>query len=227
MIKLLSKTIVLGVLLAASSLQAEAIDWPQQLVAKNGSSVLIYQPQVEIFSGNSIEGRAAVSVTTSASDAAPVFGAIWFKAKIDTDRDARTAVIRDFEVGDIRFADASGDEMQKLSDFIETQLAGTHLSISVDQLLADLDKAEAGQETSSLKHEPPKIILSTEPAILISIDGEPVLQAIDGSDYERVVNSAFLIVKDGRDYFLYIGSNAWEFGFSYRQRRSRLLLIYR
>ena len=209
MIKLLSKTIVLGVLLAASSLQAEAIDWPQQLVAKNGSSVLIYQPQVEIFSGNSIEGRAAVSVTTSASDAAPVFGAIWFKAKIDTDRDARTAVIRDFEVGDIRFADASGDEMQKLSDFIETQLAGTHLSISVDQLLADLDKAEAGQETSSLKHEPPKIILSTEPAILISIDGEPVLQAIDGSDYERVVNSAFLIVKDGRDYFLYIGSNAW------------------
>lgn len=209
MIKPLSKTVFFLFLFAVSSLQAASISWPQRLVANNGASVLIYQPQIEAFSGNNIEGRAAVSVTTSESGAAPVFGAIWFKAKLDTDRDARTAIIRNFEVGDIRFADASGEDMQKVASFIERQLADSHLSISVDQLLADLDKDSGELRPSSLKHEPPEIMLSTEPALLVSIDGDPVLQEIEGSDYERVVNSAFLIVKDGRDYFLYIGSNSW------------------
>jgi hypothetical protein len=32
---------------------------------------------------------------------------------------------------------------------------------------------------------------------------------IDGSRYERVVNTPFLLVRGGKDYYLYIGSNAW------------------
>lgn len=41
------------------------------------------------------------------------------------------------------------------------------------------------------------------------IDGEPVFREIEGSRYERVVNSPFLIARGGKDLYLYIGSNAW------------------
>jgi hypothetical protein len=192
-----------------STAQAEIVGWPQQLVGDNGAVVLIYQPQVEMFSGNSIEARAAVSVKSVETKDVPMFGAIWIQARIDVDRDTRTAVIRDVDIGDIRFADASREQMEKLAGFIEEKIEGSSFGISVDQLLADLDTQTSEPVSSALKHEAPNILFSSRPAMLVSIDGEPVMEEIEGSDYERVVNSAFLIVKDGRDYFLYVGSDAW------------------
>ncbi len=203
-----SVTIMLTLIAMVSAVQAQEIVWPQELVGDEGSVVLIYQPQVEEFSGNSFEARAAVSVKTPATGDVPVFGAVWIDAKLDINRDTRTAVIRDIDISNVRFADASDAETEALAKFIESRMEGSSIPISVDQLLADLDTAErAGQ--ADLQHAPPKIVGSTEPAILVSIDGEPVLQDIDGSGIERVVNSAFLIVKDGRSYYLYVGSNAW------------------
>jgi len=199
----------ISLFLLASLSHANGASWPQEIVAESGAVVLLYQPQVEEFSGNDLVGRAAVSAKSAATGNVPVFGAIWFEAKIDTDRDARTAIIRDLQIVDIRFAEASDEQKQQLAQLIENQIGQTNFTISVDQLLADLDAKTAGIAEAELKHNPPKIVLSTEPAILVSIDGEPTLQKIDGSNYERVVNTAFLIVKDGANHYLYIGSNAW------------------
>lgn len=88
-------------------------------------------------------------------------------------------------------------------------MQGSNLEISVDQLLADLDATDGDFGKADLNHTPPEIILSTVPAMLVSIDGDPVLQEIEGSNYERIVNSAFLIVKDARTHYLYVGSNTW------------------
>jgi len=189
---------------------AENISWPQEIVAGNGAVVIVYQPQIEEFSGNDLVGRAAISVKKPEADNVPVFGAIWFEAKIDTDREARTATIRDVDIIDVRFAEASDEQKKQLAGFIEDQVEQAHFTISVDQLLADLDAEKAGVAEAELKHNPPKIILSTRPALLVSIDGEPVFEMIDGSRYERVVNTPFLLVRGGKDYYLYIGSNAWN-----------------
>ena len=193
----------------ATMAHSQEITWPQELSGDDGGVILIYQPQVEVFTGNNLEARAAVSVKTAASGDTPVFGAIWIVSKIDTNRDTRTAIIRDIEISDVRFADASDDQKDALAKFIEAKVEGSTLTISVDQLLADLDAEGAGIAQADLRHEPPIIKLSTKPAILVSIDGDPVLQEIDGSNYERVVNSAFLIVKDGGTHYLYVGSNTW------------------
>ena len=193
------------------SAQSLAADWPQQLTADSGAVLVIYQPQVEEFTGNSLEARAAVSVKET-PDAAPVFGAIWIKARIDTNRDTRTAVLRSLEVSDVRFADASEENKEKLAQWIESEVSGSSFAFSVDQLLADLDQSQVSEVEADLKHDAPKIMLSKEPALLVSIDGDPVFKEIEGSSYERVVNTPFLIVKDGRKFYLYIGSNAWYEG---------------
>ena len=195
--------------LLTTAANAEEITWPQELVADNGATVTIYQPQVESFSGNSLEGRAAVSVQLTTASDAPKFGAIWFKARLDTDRDTRTAVIRDVEVADVRFAEADDAQAQKLADLIESEVGNARFTMSVDQLLADLDAEMADAKGPALRHEPPKIMLSTEPALLVLIDGDPVFETIEGSRYERIVNTPFLIARGGKDLYLYIGSNAW------------------
>ena len=198
-----------GLIGLSSVALAQEISWPQELTGDNGGVVIIYQPQVEVFTGNSLEARAAVSVKSAATGDTPVFGAVWMVAKVDTNRDTRIAVIRDIEINDVRIADASNEQIEALGEFIENSLAGSSLEMSVDQLLSDLDATGSDVGTADLKHTPPEFIHSTEPAMLVSIDGEPVLQEIEGSEYERVVNSAFLIVKDGRAYYLYVGSNTW------------------
>ena len=124
----LRRILLASLLACALTLPAHANDWPQQLVADDGSVVLIYQPQVEEFSGNSIEARAAVSVKRPSSGNTPVFGAIWLSARIDTDRDTRTAIIRDIDIRDVRFADAGEQEQQALATFIEEQVEGSSIS---------------------------------------------------------------------------------------------------
>ena len=90
----LQKILTLFLLIvAASAAHTQEITWPQELTADDGSVILIYQPQVEGFDGNAIEGRAAVSVRRPTSGDAPVFGAMWLAARIDTDRDTRTGSI--------------------------------------------------------------------------------------------------------------------------------------
>ncbi len=204
-----ASTSLIVLLIAAAGTRAQEISWPQELVAADGSVVVIYQPQVEDFTGNIIEGRAAVSVSRPTSGNVPVFGAVWLTARIDTDRDTRTGVIREVDLGEVRFADASDEDLDALAEFIESEIEGSSFTISVDELLADLEVEAAGLAEAELRHEPPRILLSTEPAILVTIDGEPDLQDLEGTSYKRVVNSPFLIVEDGRDYYLYVGSNAW------------------
>ena len=193
----------------AHAAQSQVMDWPQEIVGEKGAVVVIYQPQVETFSGNNIEARAAVSVKTPSTGDAPVFGAVWIKSKLDTNRDTRTAALRDIKVSDVRFADASDDQKDALARFIEAELENTTLNMTVDELLADLDFDAVGMAQADLKHAPPEILLSREPAMLVSIDGDPVFQPIEETYYERVVNSAFLIVRGGLDLYLYVGSNTW------------------
>jgi len=205
----ISGIMLAGLISLSTVAYSQEISWPQELHGADGAVLLIYQPQVEVFTGNSLEARAAVSVKAPTLGNTPTFGAIWIKARLDTNRDTRTAVIRDISISDVRFADASDDQREKLAIFIENSVVGSTLTISVDQLLSDLDAGSTGVAEADLKHTPPIILLSTEPAMLVSIDGDPVLAEIDGSSYERVVNSAFLIARDGGTHYLYVGSNTW------------------
>ena len=50
----------------------------------------------------------------------------------------------------------------------------------------------------------PRIIVSTTPAVLVPIAGEPVLKPTADSRYQRVINTRALILQDGNTYFLHL-----------------------
>jgi len=197
-------------LLLGTAWSAEA-DWPREMDGSRGL-VTMYQPQIERFDGNVFEARAAVSVTPA--DGAPLFGAVWVESQVDTDRVARTVEVRETVVKQVRFPEASDEDRERLASFLEAEIPTWHLVISLDRIVADLDNGEKWASTPGIKSVPPKIVLSIEPAVLVVIDGEPVLKEltdVSGADLETVVNTPFPIVRDSATdtYYLSGGGSLW------------------
>ncbi len=112
--------IFLVALLAIGNLNVKADDsWPREIKTKE-ARIVIYQPQVESFTGDILESRAAIAVTVKKSDG-PVFGAAWFENRVSTDKDSRMVTLEELTVTDIKFPDASDDDIDKLVEILETE----------------------------------------------------------------------------------------------------------
>ncbi len=197
-------------LLGSVSLSAESQNtWPK-IIEKNNTEVVIYQPQVESLTANTLEARAAVSVTNE-EYTSPVFGAMWFDCKISTDRDERMVLLLEVKVSAAKFPDVEEEKIQQLSGFLEKEIPNWAIEISLDQLLADLDMNETALELSTgLDNTPPEIIFTSTPSVLIVVDGDPIFQEIEKTGYERVLNTPFFIVKDTKKGTYYInGGEHW------------------
>ncbi len=56
--------------------------------------------------------------------------------------------------------------------------------------------AGAAAEDLTISNDPPRLLFSEQPAILILIDGDPVYRPVAGTDLQRVVNTKPFIVRD-------------------------------
>ena len=81
-------TVLLATLLMTGPLAAQELGWPREIVVPEGK-VVMYQPQADSFEDDLLTGRAAVSVTPTGQNE-PVFGAVWMKSRVATDRDTRS-----------------------------------------------------------------------------------------------------------------------------------------
>ncbi|MGD8439012.1 MAG: carbohydrate-binding family V/XII [Holophagae bacterium] len=184
-----------------------AIEWPQEIESEE-ATIVVYQPQPEELDGNLLEGRAAVAIELKSTDE-PVFGAMWFTARIDTDREAGTALVRDVTVTDVRWPDSKDPGEQRFTQIVEAAVPANGFEISLDALSASLATAERERESlEDLRHEPPEIVFSSQLAVLLLYDGEPRFSPVEGSPYERVLNTPFLVVRNTRSTTCYLSSGA-------------------
>jgi len=214
-----STTILRGATLAAllaagTATTAVAQDgdnpWPIQIDDPR-ATIIVYQPQPESFDNNIVTARAALSVT-EAGKTEPVFGVMWISARLETDRDTRTARILEIDVTAVRFPESTAEQEQTLAQIIETEIPQWDLEISLDRLSASLALLDEQRATSDqLKTDPPVILVVTHPAVLVTIDGDPIIEDIDNTDMKTVVNTAFAIIYDPgtKRYYLYAADSAW------------------
>jgi len=188
-------------LAACLPVAAQDSGWPVEIVAGD-YAVTLYQPQVDSFTEDLIEGRAAAAVRKGGGE--PIFGAVWLVARIATDRDTRNVDILTVEVPAVRFPEATEDEQRALADLLEQELPTWDVNLSLDSLLASLGVLEGRIPEPDLRNDPPRIIIANEPSLLVLIDGEARLETVEGSQLQRVVNTPFLVVHDptSRAYYL-------------------------
>ncbi|PLY00846.1 MAG: hypothetical protein C0623_06535 [Desulfuromonas sp.] len=181
-------------------------EWPRQIDGRD-TTIIVYQPQLESFANDILSARAAVSVQRT-SDTEPVFGAVWFEARAETDRETRNVALRNVRVLQSKFPEASADQTRSFEQLFNRQASGWNLDMSLDQMLAMLEQNNlANIEVEGLKNDPPKVYYRQHPALLVMIDGDPKLQPVSGSKVMRVVNSPMYIVFEPslKSYYLKIG----------------------
>jgi hypothetical protein len=199
---------------ASTAAVAQDLEWPRDLDLASGT-LTTYQPQVDNLDGDLLSFRAAVAYRDDDGDE-PVFGAAWFGARVVIDRDLRMVHMAELEVTDMRFPEGSEHVQGELAAFIEEGLPGWNIDFSLDALLTSLEASEEEiAAAANLKMDPPLIIYRDHPALLVYIDGDPVMRDIENSKYEAVINTPYPLIFDGgRYYYLNAGVDAW-----YRARK--------
>jgi len=169
--------------------------WPRT-VAANGVRIIMHQPQVESWENNRLRSRSAVAVETSASGV-PVFGVVTLSARTNVDRENRLVMLDDIRVDDARFP-SNPDRADEYAALIRKNMPTTGVYVALDRLTASLavTRAESQHPTVHVKNDVPRILFSSAPALLVLVDGEPVLRAASGTKLMRVINTRALLVLD-------------------------------
>jgi len=207
---LIAVTLVFVSQLVYAFAEGDDLGWPREVQADN-AKILMYQPQVESFVGDKLTGRAAVSVTMKDS-VNPVFGVVWLDARVSVDKDSRTVEILEITITNVRFPNAAEENEKSLAALLEKEIPTWDLTMSLDRLLVALELVEKESNASkNLKNDPPNIIYETTPSLLITIDGDPILQDIENTSLKSVVNTPFFLIYDtkGKNYYLKGGSIWW------------------
>jgi hypothetical protein len=181
---------------AAPAVDEAAADngWPR-ILAGDGQSFTVYQPQLDSWDGFTLEAHAAIAVE-SGGEQPPLFGVANFSARTLVDKDERLVVFEDLKVADARFPSAP-EQAQALGQTLEEALPRDIKAVSLDRLEAQLAIHRASVQARGLPfaNSPPRIVFMQQPALLVYIDGEPKYLPVEGTDLQRVLNTRVLLLK--------------------------------
>src|ERR1700738_621970 len=183
--------------------------WPRQLTSGD-NTFSIFQPQYDHWGQGRLDGRSAVAVEGLASPE-PRYGVIWFTARTQVDKETQLVTLEDLTVSKADFPTVPDGGASYLGA-LQRAFSEAPLTIARDRLQAELkvEQVETPHRVVAVRNDPPRIIVSQAPALLVRIDGQPVLRAVAGTSLRRVINTRALLLLDpsaGR-YYLWM-RNQW------------------
>ena len=178
--------------------------WPRTVETPR-ASLTIYQPQVESWQGNVLRFRVAVAATPTGATAKS-YGVIWGSAATEVDRGTRQVALSQLQLTRASFPTAPDGGAAYLAA-LRTQLPSQARTISLDRLMASL--AASGSLASAhvaVQNAPPQILVSSTPALLIPLDGNPVQRPVSGGGFQRVINTRACLLLEplSGKYFLHV-----------------------
>lgn len=176
--------------------------WPKS-APLDGATYTVYQPQLDSWDNYNLAAHAAVSVLPPGQQN-PVYGVIQISAKTQVDRVARTVYFTNTTVLDAKFPTAP-NWAPSYQQAIQALFVKGPFTISLDRMEAALavSGAEKNAQSVAVRNPVPQFIFSKTPAVLVSIDGDPVWRSVTGTPYQRVLNTRPLLLRDasGTVYF--------------------------
>lgn len=182
--------------------------WPKTTTSSNGTVIKIYQWQPESFSDNNLQARAAISIVESGKSE-PVFGVAWLKATTVTN--GSQVQVQSIYITDIKLPEITDDnKLEELAQSMEKQAPSWNISFALSELQSAIDLNKKQNDLSSqINNNPPKVIYSNVPSILVQIDGAPKFKQNSDWGVEAVINTPFAIVKNNDGRFYLYGGKHW------------------
>ncbi len=183
-----------GVATAQPAGATPADPWPRAVAVGGGATLLVHQPQVESWDQNRLALRAAITLRP-AGGAPPSFGAVWATARTHVDRVSRRVGLEDVEITRVGFPTLA-DGGQRYKGPLQAKFGQTRQTIALDRLETSLAAGKADPPTGiAVRNDPPRVIVSQTPAILIQVDGNPVFKPVANTGFERLINTRVLILR--------------------------------
>ncbi|MGC4075038.1 MAG: hypothetical protein QM760_21565 [Nibricoccus sp.] len=189
---------------AGTSEEKDPDGWPRT-VNHEGTTYVIYQPQLDSWDGMVLNARSAVAVQPDSAKE-PVYGVIDFSAETETDREQRIVHFEKITLTKANFPSEPEKADAHLKAF-QSLVPKVIPDITLDRLEASLAILNAGKDgkSQSLKNDAPRIIFAHKPTMLILTGGAPEWRPVDGTKVERVLNVRVLLLRDKKNvHYLHI-----------------------
>ena len=177
--------------------------WPK-VFDRNGNHTIVYQPQVKSWrSYRSLIADTAVSIQQG--NTKPILGVISWHADTITDVSAATVFVRNITVISSRFPQLDATQEAAMQERVRQVYPTMTFTISLERMIASVEKANAPVQTITAVPQPPPIFVSNSPAILLLVEGKPVLAPVPGTTLQYVVNTNWDLFFDNSNYYLLDG----------------------
>ena len=187
---------------------AQEYVWPRERVI-NGNVLVTYQPQVDDWKDyRELQFRMAISFTPAGGKEVVGVLVLQGETEIDINNDVKTVFISNLRVRDSHFPSLDREHTAGMDQLVRSYVPPA-VSISLAQLAASVQKKEAPTGVQ-LKNDPPLIFVSYSPAILLDVDGPPMLVKIKNTGLEYVANTHWRLFRETAtsNYYLLVG-NIW------------------
>jgi len=178
--------------------------WPRK-VTHGDETISMYQPQVEAWEGDEVRAYAAIAVV-SKTHKVTKYGVVWFTAQTEVDKVNRQVTLDHFQITRVKLPALPAKEPEYQA-FLQAKLPGKSKVIALDRMEAALevsDSGQAGVEALEVNNDPPKVIFTTKPSLLVLIDGPPQYRDVGGTHLQLMLNTRATILLDTktREYYL-------------------------
>jgi hypothetical protein len=182
---------------------AQTDPWPRNLTVA-GTAYVVYSPQVVKWSGDHLSFRVAVGVQPAGAHES--YGVVSGTARAQVDRMTRLVDLADFGVLELKFP-LLPDNGRAYTSGIKEAVTAALATVSLNRVEASLVASQTVKPAAlPVKDTPPRIIVSHGPALLVPIDGAPVIKDVPDSSFERVINTEALIARSrfGDTWYLHV-----------------------
>jgi hypothetical protein len=170
--------------------------WPRK-ATRGSETISMYQPQVETWKGDELHAYAALALT-SAANKTTKYGVLWFTARTEVDKVNREVTLDDFQITSVKFPTMETRQAEYQA-FLQAKLPKHAKLIALDRLEAALsvvDSEQAGVEALPVNNDPPKVIFSATPSLLVLIDGPAKFRDVGGTRLKLMLNTQATILLD-------------------------------
>ena len=185
--------------------------WPRADALPSGASVLLYQPQIASWDKQKhMVAMSAVSYRANATDK-PVLGTVKLEADTSVAVSDRLVKFTNLKISEANFGSLAKEKVAEITTQIDKALPDDERVIALDRVLANLDKSTiVPKNVEGVKADPPPIFFSKTPAVIVNIDGDPIMSPIKENDLTFAVNTNWDLFQHGpsKTYYL-LNDGAW------------------
>ena len=170
--------------------------WPR--VLEEGSFLIkTYPPQFDEWDGSEIKAHAAIEISEQDKEGS-TYGVVDFIARTRVDKDARLVVFDEY-LGIGAKVPAQPELESKILGILQRRFNDSVRVVALDRVETALAANQAGAGIANevaVNNDPPKIVFAERPTLLVYVDGRPAWRQVEGTNYERLLNTRPLLMRD-------------------------------